>query len=162
MSAKVPLVRPISWLAFLIIIIVWISFMAIFAFLFQFNGIYIGSIIFFVLSISLQQIIPASHNKGMKAIKKNDFKTALEHFNNSVDFFTRYNWVDKYRAITLLSTAKMSYREMALCNMAFCYSQKNEAEKAKDLYEQILKEYPDNGVAFYSLNSINTFSNKTD
>lgn len=162
MSANVPVFRPVSWLAFLIIILIWIIFMAIFAFLFQFEGIYIGSIIFFILSVSLQQIIPASHNKGAKAIKKKDFKTALEYFSESVDFFTRYDWVDKYRAITLLTTAKMSYREMALCNMAFCYSQTNEAEKAKNLYEQILKEYPNNGVAFYSLNSIKTFSNKSD
>lgn len=98
----------------------------------------------------------------MKAIKKNDFKTAINEFHKSVDFFTHYDWLDKYRAITLLSAAKMSYREMALCNIAFCYSQTMEPEKAKHLYEQILKEYPNNGIAFYSLSSINTFSNKAD
>ncbi len=162
MSANVPIVRTASWLAVIVIILVWIIFMAIFTFLFQIDGIYIGSILFFILMVLLQRLIPTSLIKGMKAIKKNDFKTALEFFNKSVDFFTQYDWVDKYRAITLLSAAKMSYREMSLCNMAFCYSQTNEGEKAKDLYEQILKEYPDNGIAYYSLNSINTFSNKSD
>lgn len=162
MSANVPIVRTASWLSVIVIIFVWIIFMAIFTFLFQIDGIYIGSILFFILMVSLQRLIPTSLLKGMKAIKKNDFKTALEFFNKSVDFFTQYDWVDKYRAITLLSAAKMSYREMSLCNMAFCYSQTNEAEKTKDLYEQILKEYPDNGIAYYSLNSINTFSNKSD
>lgn len=162
MSANVPIVRAASWLAVIVIIFVWIIFMAIFTFLFQIDGIYIGSILFFILMVSLQRLIPTSLIKGMKAIKKNDFKTALEFFNKSVDFFTQYDWVDKYRAITLLSAAKMSYREMSLCNIAFCYSQTNEGEKAKDLYEQILKEYPDNGIAYYSLNSINTFSNKSD
>lgn len=162
MSANVPIVRAASWLAVIVIIFVWIIFMAIFTFLFQIDGIYIGSILFFILMVLLQRLIPTSLIKGMKAIKKNDFKTALEFFNKSVDFFTQYDWVDKYRAITLLSAAKMSYREMSLCNIAFCYSQTNEGEKAKDLYEQILKEYPDNGIAYYSLNSINTFSNKSD
>jgi tetratricopeptide (TPR) repeat protein len=162
MSANVPIVRTASWLAVIVIILVWIIFMAVFTFLFQIDGIYIGSILFFILMVLLQRLIPTSLIKGMKAIKKNDFKTALEFFNKSVDFFTQYDWVDKYRAITLLSAAKMSYREMSLCNMAFCYSQTNEGEKAKDLYEQILKEYPDNGIAYYSLNSINTFSNKSD
>lgn len=162
MSANVPIVRTASWLAVIVIILVWIIFMAIFTFFFQIDGIYICSILFFILMVSLQRLIPTSLIKGMKAIKKNDFKTALEFFNQSVDFFTQYDWVDKYSAITLLSAAKMSYREMSLCNMAFCYSQINEGEKAKDLYEQILKEYPDNGIAYYSLNSINTFSNKSD
>ncbi|MGJ1410159.1 hypothetical protein ACR78Z_10820 [Sphingobacterium thalpophilum] len=37
-----------------------------------------------------------------------------------------------------------------------------QAEKAKALYEQILQEFPDNVIAYYSLNSINTFSNKPE
>lgn len=98
----------------------------------------------------------------MKAIKQKDFKTASEYFSQSADFFTKNKWLDKYRAVTLLSASKMCYREMALCNIAFCYAQTMQPEKAKALYEQILEEYPDNGIAYYSLSSINTFSNKTD
>ncbi|MNT83366.1 Tetratricopeptide repeat protein [compost metagenome] len=98
----------------------------------------------------------------MKALKQNDFETAIAHFKKSVDYFTRNKWVDKYRVITVLSSSKMCYREMGLCNIAFCYSQTMQAEKAKALYEEILEEYPDNGIAYYALNSINTFSNKNN
>lgn len=162
MSANVPIVRQVSWSAVLIIILIWIIFLVVFGFFIPKHGIFIGAVLFALLSIVLQQTIPISHKKGMKAIKQKDFKTATEHFKQSVDFFTKYKWLDKYRAITLLSASKMCYREMALCNIAFCYSQTMEAEKAKALYEQILKEYPDNGLAYYGLNSINTFSNKAD
>lgn len=89
------------------------------------------------------------------------FETAIVHFKESVDYFTRNSWVDQYRVITILSSSKMSYREMALCNIAFCYAQTGQAEKAKALYEEILEEYPD-GIAHYALNSINTFSNQAD
>ncbi|MEI2271670.1 tetratricopeptide repeat protein [Sphingobacterium sp. ML3W] len=162
MSANVPIVRSVSWPAVIIIILVWAILLAVFAFLFQKHGIFIGAVLFSLLFILLQRLIPSSHNKGMKAIKQQDFKTATEHFKQSVVFFTKYKWVDKYRALTMLSASKMSYREMGLCNIAFCYSQTGQAEKAKALYKEILEEYPDNGIAYYSLNSINTFSNKAD
>jgi len=162
MSANVPIVRQVSQSAILIIILVWAVFIAFFTILFQKHGIFIGVVLFSALFILLQQLIPLSHNKGMKAIKQKDFKTAIEHFELSLIFFTKNAWVDKYRAVTMLSASKMCYREMALCNIAFCYSQTGQAEKAKALYEEILKEYPDNGIAYYALKSINTFSNQAD
>lgn len=126
------------------------------------DDIFNGVIIFCVIALVLRITIPKSHRKGMKALKQNDFETAIANFKESVDYFTRNRWVDKYRVITVLSSSKMCFREMGLCNIAFCYSQTGQAEKAKALYEEILEEYPDNGIAYYALNSINTFSNKAD
>jgi len=126
------------------------------------DDIFNGVIIFCVIALVLRITIPKSHRKGMKALKQNDFELAIVHFKESVDYFTRNRWVDKYRVITVLSSSKMSFREMGLCNIAFCYSQTGQAEKAKALYEEILEEYPDNGIAYYSLNTINTFSNQAD
>lgn len=162
MSANVPVVRPISWPAVLILTLLSIIFISVFALIFDSDGIMIGAIVFAALSIVLQAVIARSHKKGMRAIKRNDFEAGIGYFQDSADFFTRNSWIDKYRAITMLSASKMSYREMALCNIAFCYSQTMQAEKAKALYEQILQEFPDNGIAYYSLNSINTFSNKPE
>ncbi|WP_131555270.1 tetratricopeptide repeat protein [Sphingobacterium deserti] len=94
----------------------------------------------------------------MRSVHKKEFNAAIAHFRESDSFFSRYSWVDKYRALTILSLSNLSYREMALCNIAFCYSHTNEPKKAKELYEKILLEYPNNGIAYYSLNAINTFS----
>jgi len=131
-------------------------------FLFQLEGMIVASVLFFILITALQQLIPKSHKKGMKAVKQNEFNGAIEYFKQSVDFFTKKKWLDKYRAVTMFSASKMCFREMGLCNIAFCYSQTGQAEKAKALYEEILEEYPDNGIAYYSLNTINTFSNQAD
>jgi len=131
-------------------------------FLFQLEGMIVASVLFFILITALQQLIPKSHKKGMKAVKQNEFNGAIEYFKQSVDFFTKKKWLDKYRAVTMFSASKMSYREMALFNIAFCYAQTGQAEKAKAFYKEILEEYPDNGIAYYALNSINTFSNQAD
>ncbi|MDR0262577.1 MAG: tetratricopeptide repeat protein [Sphingobacterium sp.] len=162
MSANVPIVRSVSWPAVLILIVFWMVLVVASLFLFQLEGVMVASVLFFILVTALQQLIPKSHKKGMKAVKQNDFKGAIEYFKQSVDFFTKKEWLDKYRAVTMFSASKMSYREMALCNIAFCYSQTGQAEKAKALYEEILQEYPENGIAYYALNSINTFSNQAD
>ncbi|MEN9639008.1 MAG: hypothetical protein RLZZ262_876, partial [Bacteroidota bacterium] len=64
----------------------------------------------------------------------------------------KYSWVDKYRYLTLLSSSKMTYREMGLCNIAFCYGQIGQGAKARAFYEQVRTEYPDNGIALIALN----------
>ncbi len=162
MSAKVPVVHSISWFAVVIIVLIWVSFMAGFALLFSSNGIFIGMVVFSLLGIVLQLAIPQSHRKGMKAVKKRDFTAARKHFEDSAAFFTRYKWIDTYRVLTLFSISKMYYHEIALCNIAFCYAQTDEPQKAKALYEQILEQYPENGIAYYGLKSIQTFSTKGD
>jgi hypothetical protein len=45
----------------------------------------------------------------------------------------------------------MSYREMALCNAAFAYSQLGDGARAIYLYEQTLLEFPDSSLAASSL-----------
>ncbi len=162
MSSNVPIVRQISWPAFAIVFAITLAFLFAFEYIFQTDDVFIGIIIFSILAIILRITVPRSHRKGMKALKQNDFESAIAYFKESVDYFTRNRWVDKYRVITVLSSSKMSFREMGLCNIAFCYSQTMEAEKAKTLYKEILEEYPDNGIAYYALNSINTFSDRAD
>ncbi|UIR57320.1 tetratricopeptide repeat protein [Sphingobacterium sp. SRCM116780] len=125
---------------------------------FGFNSIHYSVIIYLLLLIVLKTAVPLSHKKGMSLIKKGEFRKAIEKFENSVTFFTKNAWVDKFRYITILSSSKMCYREMALCNIAFCYTQTNEPTKARYYYEMVLREYPNNGLAIAALNAIKTFS----
>lgn len=162
MNSNLPINRSISWPAYFIIFAISAGFTFGFDYIFQTNDIFYPIIIISALAIVLRMGIPRSHRKGIKAVKENDYSTAITYFKESVDYFTRNEWIDRYRMITILSASKMSYREMGLCNIAFCYSQTGKAEKAKALYEEILQEYPENGIAYYALNSINTFSNQAD
>ena len=90
----------------------------------------------------------------MAYIKQHKFTEAINCFEDSYDFFKRNNWVDKYRYITLLSASKMSYKEMALNNIAFCYGQAGNGEKAKENYLRTLSEFPNCGMAKAALNLI--------
>ena len=76
-------------------------------------------------------------------------------FEKSVAYFTKNAWIDKYRYVTMLSSSKMSYREMGLSNIAFCYGQLGKLEIAKEYYLRVLREYPENGLAMATLRLMN-------
>ncbi len=103
--------------------------------------------IYWLLAYVLRATVAGDHRKGMRLVKKHDYAGAIPFFEASYRFFTDKPWVDKYRYVTLLSSSAMDYREMALCNIAFCYSQIGDGLKAKAYYKQVLKGYPNNGLA---------------
>lgn len=48
----------------------------------------------------------------------------------------------------------MSYREMALVNIAFAYSQIGNGERAKAYYQHALEEFPNSSMAIAALRLI--------
>ena len=68
--------------------------------------------------------------------------------------------IDKYRYITLLSSSRISYTEMSLINIAYCYVQIGYREKTKQYYEKALALFPDNEMAKRALNIISTLENE--
>ncbi|HEX7447932.1 MAG TPA: hypothetical protein VF306_10325 [Pirellulales bacterium] len=53
-----------------------------------------------------------------------------------------------------MSSSAISYREMALCNIAFCYAQLGNGENAELYYRRTLDEFPDSGLADAALRMI--------
>lgn len=47
---------------------------------------------------------------------------------------------------------------MGLCNIAFCNSQTNNGQKAKEYFVLILKEFPNNGMAITGLRMLNSMT----
>lgn len=88
----------------------------------------------------------------MQMVNQQKFPDAVTYFENSYNFFNRNSWIDKYRFATLLSSSKMSYKEMALNNIAFCYAQSGNGVKSKEHYEKTLLEFPNSGIAKAGLN----------
>lgn len=119
-----------------------------------------GCITYLIISFSLRTFIPKSHKKGMKFLNVSKFQDAISEFHKSYDFFTKYNWLDKYRFITLLSSSAMSYKEMALNNIAFSYGQLGNGENAKKYYQKMLEEFPKNEIARTALNMLNSMNSK--
>jgi hypothetical protein len=52
----------------------------------------------------------------------------------------------------------MSYKEMALNNIAFCYGQLGKGKLSKEYYEKTLDEFPESGIAKAGLRLINSVS----
>jgi tetratricopeptide (TPR) repeat protein len=160
MASNVPTVRQTSWIS----VIPQISFMLILIFIyhkmnFEDPALY-GAITYLTISMSLRYFVPKSHREGLKLTKEHKFENAIPKFENSYKFFTQNNWIDKYRFITLLSSSKMNYREMALCNIAFCYSQIGNGEKSIEYYKKTLEEFPENGLAQTGLKMLTSIENK--
>jgi tetratricopeptide (TPR) repeat protein len=105
----------------------------------------------------LRSFIPKSHRKGLSLYKENRFLEGIDSFQKSYDFFCQHNYLDKYRYLLLLSSSKMGYKEMALNNIAFGYSQIGDGKKAKEYYERLLLEFPKNGIAKAALKMIDSF-----
>lgn len=155
MSAQIPVSRQIAWIS----VIPQLAVMAFIVAGFYFAGtkdyFVNGIITYMILSICLRLFIPRFHREGMHLVKQKEFNAAIVSFEKSFAFFSRYQWVDKYRFLTLLSSSGLSYRDMALCNIAFCYSQLGEGEKAKSYYTKALQQNPENGLAIAALNMMN-------
>ena len=165
MAAKVPTTYQIAWIA----LIPFMLFPLLSIFICYKLGIeeFIlwGTVIYLIIALGLRRVIAKNFRQGMKLVKQQQFSNAIPFFEKSVDFFNRNKWVDKFRSITLLSASKMTYKEMGLCNIAFCYSQIGDGQKAKEYYERTLNEFPNNILAITALkmiNSIEQISKKTE
>ncbi len=120
-------------------------------------GIFLGASSFLILRLLLR-LIAREHRRGLKLVSQQRFNEAIPHFLQSYDFFDQRRWLDNYRAIFLLSPSAISYREMALNNVGFCYSQIGDGANARKYYEQCLARFPQSGIAAAALKMMNAAS----
>ncbi len=164
MKGKAPVVRQVSWP----FVLPQIAAMAASVFVVYVvlrpqefvHALMIGCGIYLVYSIGSRRLITRAHRKGIRLSKRGEFREAIEHYRRSHDFFTMHPWVDKYRSIILMSCSAISYREMALVNMGFCYGQIGEAQKAKECYQAAVDAFPRSAMAASALRMIDTFESK--
>ncbi|UOQ96321.1 tetratricopeptide repeat protein [Hymenobacter sp. 5317J-9] len=147
MASNVPVVKQIAWISILpqmvvLGLILTVCYLAGFT-----NPVFPAFGGYLLLGYVLRAVVASDQRKGMQLVKKHDYAGAIPFFESSYKFFTNNPWVDKYRYVTLLNSSAMDYREMALCNIAFCYSQIGDGLKARAYYKQVLKVYPNNGLA---------------
>jgi len=150
-----PMVRPISWSAaavqfvvlFGLIILAWSLTRSSEGIVFAAGG-------YLLYSFASRFLIAASHRRGIRLSRAGRYQEAIQAYEQSLKFFSRHPWIDRFRAVTLLSASAMTYREMALCNIAFCYAQLGERIQAKESYRRVLQEFPSNSLAIVSLRMI--------
>ncbi len=151
MSSSVPIVRQISWPAVLPQFLV--LFLAIIV-AHRFGGrgaVAWGAAAYLIYSIGSRRVIPRDHNDGMALVRAERFADAIPKFRDSLAFFDRYAWIDDYRSIVLMSPSAASYREMALANIGFCFSQLGDGTKSREAYQECLRRFPRSALATTAL-----------
>src|SRR4051812_3023465 len=118
--SKTPVVREHAWNS----IFPQLAVMGLLIFIYSLRDsgdpILYGALTYLVISFVLRTFIPKDHRRGMALVKQKRYAEAIPFFKNSYTFFTKNLWIDKYRYLTLFSSSAISYREMALNNIAFC------------------------------------------
>lgn len=153
-----PVVRQISWSMFIpqLILLAVLVFGST-ALLYPNLGIWspaVGAGIYLIYSYGSRAIVTRSHQQGMQLTRQGLFREAIQKYEQSYTFFSKHNWIDRYRNIIMLTPSVVSYREMALINIAYCYAQLGEGQQAKEAYEHTLREFPDSMMAKSALNLI--------
>lgn len=125
MASGKPIVRQLLILLTIMQFVYVLGLFFIFKFAYPQGKDYVllATTVYLILVLVVRNILAFHHRKGIRCFKKGNYAQAIPQFLKSYDFFTKYIWLDKYRFIFLFSASRISYKEMALINTAFCYSQ---------------------------------------
>lgn len=162
MVSKAPIVKQYAWIS----TIPQLAVMGLLIFIYYLahsrDPIIHGALTYLAISFCLRTFIPKDHRKGMDLVRQKRYAEAIPFFKSSYAFFTRNLWIDKYRYLTLFSSSAISYREMALNNIAFCYSQSGQGKESEEAYKKVLEEFPDSGMAETALKMIHSAKQARD
>ena len=158
---KVPVVRQISWWGAVPQLIILLLLVIGGSILLPENGLVIGAVIYLIYSFGSRMLIIRDYRSGISLVKLGQFQAAIPKFEKSLQFLDRHPWIDNARSIVLMSASKPSFREMALANIGFCYSQLGRGHEARAAYQKCLDRFPDSGLDLAALQMINSADPKT-
>ena len=159
MSSNPPVVQQVAWISLIPQIAFILILISIYNHLGYSNSEIYGAFTYLFLSTALRYFIPKNHRIGLSLTRSKQFEKAIPEYEKSYEFFSKNDWIDKYRFLTLMSSSKMNYKEMALCNIAFCYSQLGNGAKSIEYYQKTVEEFPENQIAQSALKMLGSASN---
>ena len=164
MSSKVPFVKQETvWLA----IVPRVLFIGILCLAYyqwdRRNYFVLGFITYLIIWYGLRTMaFPKDVHKSIRLIKEEKFGEAIPYIERSIVFYNRHSWIDKYRFLLMVSSSKRGIRESSICNLGFCLLQIGQVKAAKEVYENVLRQYPESTIAILQLRTINSISNSTE
>ena len=156
MASKQPIVKQFAWLSFIPQLLILSIFIVLASLTGTQTPAIMGTLAYVGTLVVLRRTIAQHHRNGISHLKTGKFGPALEMFKQAYEFFNRYRWVDDWRYITLLSSSRISYREMALLNMAYCYGQLGEGARSREYYQKTLTEFPDSAMAMAAIKMLDS------
>jgi tetratricopeptide (TPR) repeat protein len=124
--------------------------------------IFIAALAYFIFCRVMRAKFVRDHRSGMRAYQAQRFQEAISHFEASYQFFATHRQLDTWRSLLFGVASPNTYRVIALCNMAYCYSQAGDGQRAIKFYEQALHEEPGCALARASLNMLRSVSPTSD
>lgn len=161
MASGKPIVRQVAWVS----LVPQLLFFALLGVIYGHftetitTAVFLAAITYLLFSAALKASLSHNHRKGIALFKAGKYEQAIEEFKKSYVFFSKHVWIDKCRFFTLLSSSRMSYREMALINIAFCYSQINDGRNSKEYYLKAIEQFPRSEMANTALKFIESVEN---
>lgn len=155
---KFPEVRQISWQSIISQFILLLIFVGISGYVGQFTllAMSAGVLLYAIYYAAIKHIFEKDISYGIRLVNLGEFKSAIVYFQTAYDFFSRHDWLDRFRFI-FLHTSTMSYREMSLIDIAVCYSQMGDGPKSKHYYQRTIAEFPESMMATVALKAIKAF-----
>jgi tetratricopeptide (TPR) repeat protein len=158
MPSPVPAVREIAWVS----VVPHLAVMSLLVFVsYEFltpdrlaASLASGAGIYLLYSLLSRRLVTRRIRRGFRLLKQQAFPEAIAEYEKAYDFFSRHAWLDRFRYLTVLSSSAYSYREAALCGIAFAYSQMGDAANAVKFYRRALTEFPDCSIAQTSLKAM--------
>lgn len=160
MKTGTPIIRQASWIVALPSLLILSAASALGFYVGGNNGIVVAVSCYLGYSIASRTLVAREHRSGIQLVRRKRFADAIPHFERSFAFFDRHRWLDSGRGIFLLSSSRASYREMALLNAAFCFSQTGASDRAVLTYQRCLQLFPGSGIAEAALRMIEGFRPK--
>ncbi len=150
MKIDVPVVRRTAWTylvpQLILLLLLTLFFWKAFPTSLSIAGAY-AAVVYLLYSFGSKSVLLKYHREGMHFAKLKAFREAISRFQSSYEFLQKHPWLDKYRFITMLDSSAMSYREMALCNIAYSHAQLDERVLALKYYERALEQFPQSQLA---------------
>ena len=162
MSQRMPVVRQLQWTGlipqFIAIAVLGVIVRVTFPNFDVPVDIFFGALGYLIFCRVMRARFAQNHKSGMRAYHAQKFQDAISHFEASYRFFSTHPRLDAWRSLLFGVASPNPYRVIALCNMAYCYTQTGEGLRAIKLYEQALHEEPDCALAKASLNMVHSVS----
>jgi tetratricopeptide (TPR) repeat protein len=166
MPQPMPVVRQLAWSQLipqaLAIALLGLIFYLLFSEARLSTVLFGAAITYLIICRISRAVILREHYAGMSAYRAGRFTDAINHFEVSYAFFSRHPRMDSWRSFLFGVAGHNRFRIVALCNMAFCYSQLGEGSRAITLYEQALAASPSCTLARAGLNMLRSTSASSD
>jgi hypothetical protein len=157
MSSKVPFVKKeIAWLS-LIPRLLLLGLLCLVFYQFDKRTFFLYALIVHTaITYGMRRFaFPSVVHTSVALIKEAKFEEAIPYIKESIDYYDKHPWIDKYRFLLMISSSKQCIMELLLCNLAYCHLQIGDVGIAKLTYEEVLSRYPENPNARVQLQTIN-------